>query len=308
MSFNPSEIASMLVDYEKDHNTNMNIEKISEKIYEYTSGYPFLVSKICKTIDEDLEKNFTIEAFDESIKLILYEQNTLFDDLIKNIENNKSLRDIVEMILIPNQDDRVDYNVDNLDISIGLMYGIFGRTIDNKLIIHNKIFEIRIYNYLISKRQTNKELNINIPVRNQFISSDGKTLLVEKIMIKFKEIMYGEYRKRDTEFKEREGRLLFLCFIKPIINGRGSYYVEAETRGNARMDIVIKYGNHEYIIELKKWYGNNYLENGKEQLISYLDSRNNNKGYIVIFDFREEKQEIEEWVEVDGKRIFIINV
>jgi hypothetical protein len=74
------------------------------------------------------------------------------------------------------------------------------------------------------------------------------------------------------------------------------------------MDIVIKYGNHEYIIELKKWYGNNYLENGKEQLISYLDSRNNNKGYIVIFDFREEKQEIEEWVEVEGKRIFIINV
>ncbi len=42
-------------DYSKDQKADMNTEDVAQEIYNYTSGYPFLVSKICKRIAEDLD-------------------------------------------------------------------------------------------------------------------------------------------------------------------------------------------------------------------------------------------------------------
>ena len=42
----------MLKDYETDHDTGMDFQALAEVIHDYTSGYPFLVSRICKLMDE----------------------------------------------------------------------------------------------------------------------------------------------------------------------------------------------------------------------------------------------------------------
>ena len=47
-------IKGMLDEYEADHNTGMNTRQMAERIYEYTHGYPFLVSRICLIIDTKL--------------------------------------------------------------------------------------------------------------------------------------------------------------------------------------------------------------------------------------------------------------
>ena len=52
ISFSSDKIAVMLEEYEKDHNISMDVAQISQLIYQYTSGYPYLVSKICKLMDE----------------------------------------------------------------------------------------------------------------------------------------------------------------------------------------------------------------------------------------------------------------
>lgn len=52
--------------------------------------------------------------------------------------------------------------------------------------------------------------------------------------------------------------------MKPIINGVGNSYVEAETRSRERMDLVIDYRGEQFIIELKIWRGNAYNERGKD--------------------------------------------
>ena len=46
MSFSPAEIAIMLNDYETEHNIGMDIDGVSAEIYNYTGGYPFMVSRI----------------------------------------------------------------------------------------------------------------------------------------------------------------------------------------------------------------------------------------------------------------------
>ena len=50
MSFLPKEIATMLQEYEADYHTGMDIEEISNALYFYTNGYPYLVSWLCKWI------------------------------------------------------------------------------------------------------------------------------------------------------------------------------------------------------------------------------------------------------------------
>ena len=52
MSFSIQDIEGMLQEYEQDHKTGMDTRALAELIYDYTSGYPFLVSRSCKLMDE----------------------------------------------------------------------------------------------------------------------------------------------------------------------------------------------------------------------------------------------------------------
>ena len=54
MSLSVEGIKEMLDEYENDHHTGMDTAKIAQEIYDYTSGYPFLVSRICQIIDTEL--------------------------------------------------------------------------------------------------------------------------------------------------------------------------------------------------------------------------------------------------------------
>jgi len=303
LSFNSKEIATMLVEYEKDNNTGMNIESLSEEIHSYTSGYPFLVSKLCKLMDENLDKNFTSEGLQEAMKLIIKEKNTLFDDLIKNIENNRDLYDTVYDIVIEGKEK--SYNVYSYEK--GIMYGIFRENEKGKLQVHNKIFEKVIYEYMIAKEEEKTGELLSYDYRANFIDDNGD-LKLELVLEKFQLLMKQEYRQSDEKFIEKEGRLLFLCFIRPIINGTGFYYVEPRTRQDNRMDIVITYNKKQYIIELKIWRGKIKEEKGLDQLSKYLDSHNEQQGYLVLFNFNKGKKYTREWIDVEGKKVYEVMV
>lgn len=42
-----------------------------------------------------------------------------------------------------------------------------------------------------------------------------------------------------------------MLFLKPIINGAGNYYVEAQTRNQERTDLIIDYYGVQHVVELK---------------------------------------------------------
>ena len=54
MSFSREGIAGMLSEYERDCHTGMDVEGIADLIYSYTKGYPYLVSYVCKCVDEKI--------------------------------------------------------------------------------------------------------------------------------------------------------------------------------------------------------------------------------------------------------------
>jgi len=157
MSFNPEEISTMLMEYEKDYKAGIDIEKISKEIYRFTSGYPFLTSKICKIIHEKLNQKWSSTGVKDAVKLIVNEKTTLSDDLIKNLANNSKLYESIYNQLILGEE--FAYNAHNEITQIGTMLGVF-RKEEGKRIIHNKIFEELIYEYMASEIDEGERLKL----------------------------------------------------------------------------------------------------------------------------------------------------
>ena len=159
MSFSKSDIAGMLTEYESDVHTGMDIPEIAGFIWEYTSGYPFLVSRLCKIMDEDVPKEegiggaasaWTREGFLEAVKMLLLESNTLFDDMVKKLNDFPELRQALYSILF--RGERVPYNAYNHVINLGVMLGFIEKMQENgSIAISNRIFETQLYNMFISE-------------------------------------------------------------------------------------------------------------------------------------------------------------
>ncbi|MFR5857560.1 MAG: AAA family ATPase, partial [Bacilli bacterium] len=58
MSLHKEGIENMLNEYALDKNLAFDTSKAAEFIYFYTNGYPFLVSRLCQIIDEDLKASW----------------------------------------------------------------------------------------------------------------------------------------------------------------------------------------------------------------------------------------------------------
>jgi len=300
MSFNPPEIATMLNDYETDHKTGMDITAISEAIYDYTGGYPFLVSRICQYIDVKFDRNWTPESIKKAVDALLIEQNTLFDDMFKNIAAYADLKKLLYNLLFLGE--TRSYNIDNPTINIGCMFGYFKN--DNGMTkISNKIFEMRIYNYFISENENSGEVKIKPPLRSE-ITENGH-FNMELFLRKFAQHYAEIYKFKDAAFLERHGGLLFLTYLKPFINGNGFCHIESQTN-DFKIDIIVDYASEQFIIELKIWHGQKNHMEAYKQLANYLKIKNADTGFLLTFDFRKEanKEHRADWIEINDKKIF----
>lgn len=296
MEFSKEEIAGMLKEYESDCNTGMDIEEISELIYNYTSGYPYLVSSLCKSMDEELSgtENYpdktsawTQEGIMEAVKLILSEKSPLFESLIGKLNDYPELKKVVYRILFQGQS--ITYNADDGALDLLRMFG-FIKVKDGMIQIANRIFETRLYNYFLTlpEVQNGDMYKMALRSKEQFIQNGRLDMrrILEKFAVHFNDI-YGD---RDEKFLEEDGRRCFMLYLKPIINGAGNCYVEAQTRNQERTDLIIDYLGEQFIVELKIWRGNAYHERGEEQLRDYLNYYHLRKGYMLSFNFNKKKE------------------
>lgn len=295
MDFSAEQIAAMLQEYEDDNCTGMNVSLIAESIYGYTSGYPYLVSAICKIMDEELPgiesfRNpaavWTKEGVAEAVKLLLKESSTLFDSMVKQLDSYKELREMIKEIIY--QGRRIIFSPAEKPISLAIMFG-FLKEEDGRLVVANRIYEMYLLNLFISEEAVNSAAyQCGDRDRNQFVRNGrlDMDLVLQKFVKHFTDI-YGE---NDEKFLEAYGRKFFLLYLKPIINGTGNYYLEAQTRDAGRTDVIVDYSGEQFVIEMKIWRGNEYNERGEEQLTEYLDYFHQTKGYMLSFNFNKKKQ------------------
>lgn len=294
MSFSSRQIASMLEEYEMDYHTGMNIQVVAKEIYQYTSGYPVLVSLICKWIDEKITGNinyetlkqaWTKEGVAEAVKGILIENTPLFESMIRQLSEYPDMKKMFQAILF--QGSQFVYNPHTKEINLACMFG-YAVNKGGMVEIANRIFETCLYNYFYSEEELSNAIVRMAKREKSYFVHEGQ-LDMSAVMEKFVEYFTDIYGQNNEEFLEDNGRKFFLLYLKPIINGIGNYYIESQTRDERRTDIIVDYRGEQFIIELKIWRGNEYNERGEKQLIDYLDYYRKDRGYMLSFNFNKKK-------------------
>ena len=296
MSFSPTQIERMLESYEQEHHTGADMRTVAEEIYQYTSGYPYLVSVICKTMDEDLPEDPRYVDQDPqgiwgkagvayAVDLLLKRNLTLFDSMVRQLDQYPDLREMLEDILYCGK--RIVFSPGERSTNLGIMFG-FLKEQDGRVAIANRIFEMVLLNMFIAQESRSDAFSRGDSDRSQFVKN-GR-LDMDLVLRKFVEYFQEIYSEKDERFLEVYGRKLFLLYLKPIINGTGNYYLEAQTRDARRTDVVVDYLGEQFIVELKIWRGNEYNERGEAQLAGYLDLYRKEKGYMLSFNFNKKKK------------------
>ncbi len=308
MSFSAEQIAGMLGEYEADHQTGMDIHAVAEEIYAYTSGYPVLVSTICKYIDEDLPG---IEGFEspsaawskagvaEAVKSMLKVNTPLFESMVRQLDLYEELRTMLENIIY--QGMKIPFSPDEKAVSMGLMFGFLTEK-NGQVAVANRIFEMYLLNLFMTKEAGRSEVYAQ-GGRDRIGFVRDNRLDMDLVLKKFVEYFHEICGEKEERFIEKYGRKFFLLYLKPIINGTGNYYIEAQTRDERRTDVIVDYLGEQFIVELKIWHGSEYNERGEQQLADYLEYFHKDKGYLLSFNFNRKKEIGVKAIQVGGKTI-----
>ncbi len=307
LSLTEQGIDGMLQEYERDYATGMDTHEMSSLLYAYTSGYPYLVSRICKLLDEKVSISgpfqtkssaWTKSGFLMALRILLEEDNPLFESLDNKLIDYPDLKQSLQELLL--QGKMLEYIPSDLGVRMAVMFG-FVKIKNSMITVANRIFETRLYNIFLAEHSRRSTSMPPAAEKNQFIHNGhlDMELVIQKFADFYREIFDG----RKVQFLEDYGRCLFLLYIKPIINGTGNYYIEARTRTNRRTDVIIDYNGRQYIIELKIWHGQEYQKRGEKQLAEYLDSYQSKCGYLISFNFNQNKKTGIRRILIDGKSI-----
>lgn len=168
------------------------IDLISNLIYEYTSGYPYLVSGLCENLDEEISgtKEFPDrssawrkEGVYEAEKMIVKEDNTLYQSLIRKLKLHPELRTVLYELLFTGKP--IPYAATNDYMKDAVMFGFIKNDHDIAT-ISNRIFETVLYNYFISEEFAASEMyNAGTHEKNQFRMKHSLKRLVGAIFFCF---------------------------------------------------------------------------------------------------------------------------
>ena len=289
MSFDEADVAGMLREYEADHATGMDADSLARGIVGWTGGYPFLVSRVCQLVDKH-GLPWDERGLDAAVRILLSERNTLFESLAGKLESYPELKGILRSLLM--EGERLPYNTMQDGLAQLEMYGFVRKDPRNGVVVSNRIFELQLYDLFIledkiagSRSYDAGEIDAPLYVR-------GGRLDMCAVLEGFRRAyvqIFGPPEEGER-FCEDEGRKQFLLFLKPIINGTGNYYVEAQTRDRTRMDVVVDYAGEQFVVELKIWRGQRYNEEGERQVLGYLEHFGLDVGYMVSFNFNRRKE------------------
>ncbi|MDE7313624.1 MAG: AAA-like domain-containing protein [Eubacterium sp.] len=305
MGFTAKQIQDMLLEYEADSRTGMDTAAVAEEIWQYTSGYPYLVSALCKLLDEKIARTtdpkhaWTAHGIAEAVKLLLSKSRPLFESMIKQLTEYPEMKHMLHLILFEGK--QVNYNPYHPIVNLASMFGYIINK-NNSIQITNRIFELCLYRLFLSEEElSNAIYNEAQGNRNQF--TEGGRLNMDLVLERFAVCFHDIYGDNSEPFVEQYGRKFFLLFLTPIINGSGNYYIEAQTRDARRTDVIVDYLGERFVVEMKIWHGNEYHERGEAQLAGYLSYYHLTKGYLVSFNFNKNKQTGVRKIQIHGKEI-----
>ena len=107
---------------------------------------------------------------------------------------------------------------------------------------------------------------------------------------------------KEKQLLEIQYRISFLSYLKPLLNGIGHYHIESQLADERRLDVIVNYGHHEYVIKLKRIFSESDRTEGIKQLLGYMENKGTSIGYYLTFDFRKKSVSKSEWLTFEDKK------
>ena len=281
-------------------------EEAVKKVFDETFGQPWLVNRLGTILTVDIKPEttdpITAEDVEKAVEILLYEENSHFDNITEKAKQYKET--FINIVF-----DGIEYIPGNEEQSLLLTHGL----------IKAEGKSIRVSNPVYKKRFTKTFFResgaiVDVAVRGYF-RPDG-LLNMEAILSDFEEyimqIGVNAFYKSQKPY-EKTGQFLLSAWLYQFVEGgKGELRIEPPT-GLGRIDILLIYHGHKYIIETKINRSNldKTIEKAIDQLCSkYLLTERANEGYVVIFDPKTITGEVSTPQKrlVEGKDILSFNI
>jgi hypothetical protein len=273
-------------------------------VYTETAGQPWLVNRLGTILTVEIRPEttepITKEDVGEAVEILLYEDNSHFDNITEKAKQYKeTFMDVVF--------NGVEYIPGDEEQSLLLTHGL----------IKAQGKDIRISNPIYKKRFTKtffREVATQTDVSSMRYYLPDSRLNMERILTDFERyiIRIGAAAfYSTTKPMEVTGKFQLTAWLYQFVSeGSGELYYESRT-GLGIMDIMLVHGQNKYIVETKINRYPGTTEEALEQLSEkYLLPERVDHGYIVLFDPKMKVGEIctPQKSTAEGKEILIFNI
>jgi hypothetical protein len=265
-------------------------EQALERIYACSSGQPWLTNALAKEcvlriVPSETRETVLPEHVDQAREQLIASRATHIDSLGERLKEER-VRRVIQPMIIGHADPTLGRS--DRDVEFCLDLGLIAW--DGSLVIANAIYREVIARYLSQNYQD------NIPAPEFHWQQEDGSLDMDALMEEFQRFWAwnSEIWEEKADYTEAFPHLLLMAFLQRVINGGGT--VDREyAAGRGRMDLLIRFGGKNNLIEIKLVHPRMGREatrdQGLVQVERYADQTDPHTCHLVIFDRRPDQRD-----------------
>ena len=317
------EVKEMFAWYERE--SGQKIDEIVPRIlYEETLGQPGLTcwfgELLTETYNTDPSKPITIEHFKEAYGAANY---VLPNNNILNIISKVNKPPFNEMVMnLFETGEKMTFSFDDPEINNLYMNGVIvpdKAGYDEYYVKFSCPFvQNRIFSYF-SRRFFNHLGQLLSPLDSMKDAITEDVLFIPNIIKRYREYLrknrdmfFKEVPRRKTDLKIYEAvyHLNLYRYLFDLLKKRGVDVIPQFPTGNGKIDLILKYREKKYAIELKSFKDMYTFEKGIEQAAEYGKQLGLNEiSYLVFVELSDEDiRQFEKHIERDGITVVILPI
>jgi AAA-like domain len=255
-------------------------------LYEQTAGHPFLVNRTAAIVTEEIvtdrSQSITSAALRVALNRLVRETNYNFETVIRHAAKYRD--DLLNILL----GGTYIFNLNDALVSELYTQGVIRPDEQGNCRVANPIYgEVLLAAFRPVRVGLQAATLVNgYDFRPHVV--DGQ-LQMAALLSRFREFVERRGREafKVTEMpQEVTGQYLLMAYLDLVVRQLGGDLFTEVDSGNGRLDLIVVYRGHRYIIETKIWRGPAEFDSGLAQLADYLTTEGEARGYYVVFHAR----------------------
>jgi len=259
--FTLDEVENLLAQYTTETGQSFTSGALSQ-IHHQTAGQPFLVNRLATILTKEIATNqeqpITLPDLDKALRQLVKERHYNFETIARHARTfEEEVLQILFGKLYP-------FNFNDPLVHTLQMHGIISQTKAGYCQIANPIYS-KVLTAYFRPRELALQGDILANGYDFRTHQVGNELQMDRLLSRFREFIERRGREAFTVTpmpQEATGQYLLMAYLDLVVRQLGgdpsfvrtSLFIEVDS-GEGRLDLIVVYRGHRYIIETKIWYG-----------------------------------------------------